>query len=121
MLSVLQQIGKAPTFQAPQSATAEVKQTHVVSSPSDVYKLFETKNTQDIGTSAPVQEVQQQVTPQPISFIDQLAPKGEQKVVPSILEQLKGVPVGSATVATAKEAPAVSVSALFGGQLRVGN
>ena len=90
-------------------------------SSADVYKLFQTKNTQDIGTSAPVQEVQQFVSPQPVSILDQLAPKGAQKVVPSILEQLKGGTVGSATVATAKEAPAVSVSDLFGGQLRVGN
>lgn len=121
MLSVLQQIGKAPISQAPQSATVAEPQSSVVSPPVDVYKLFQTKNTQDIGTSAPVQEVQQFVSPQPVSILDQLAPKGAQKVVPSILEQLKGGTVGSATVATAKEAPAVSVSDLFGGQLRVGN
>ncbi len=121
MLSVLQQIGKAPISQAPQSVAGTEPQSSVVSSPADVYKLFQTKNTQDIGTSTPVQEVQQFVSPQPTSILDQLAPKGDKKVVPSILEQLKGGPIGSATVATAKEAPAVSVSDLFGGQLRVGN
>ena len=44
MLSVLQQIGKAPVCQTPQSGVVAEPQPSVVSSPADVYKLFQIQN-----------------------------------------------------------------------------
>lgn len=110
MLSVLQQIGKAP----PEQIGTVLSQLKGSESPIGIHGLFSTVNTQDIGTSAPVQEVQ--------PAVEVVAPKAK-----SVLEQLGNsfvvqttAPVQQTTVAPETPKQVSSLSALFGGQLQVG-
>lgn len=118
MLSVLQQIGKAP----PEKIGTVLSQLKSEASPIGIHNLFPTINTKDIGTSAPVQEVQQTtvepVAPKAKSILEQLLPNGNQTTV-SVQAEAQ---VQQETVAVF-EAPkqASPLSSLFGGQLQIGS